>query len=329
MSVLVLALLCGAVVGVALGGLGGGGGVLAVPALVYLLGVTPADAGTTSLAIVTATSVTALVRHSGSGTIEWPTGLLFAATGVVPAIGASVLTHRIPQDVLTSAFAALAAVAAVVMLRGARAARPARPAAAPASGDAAGVVVSGVSWTGARTATAPRPAGGTILAERAEDGRPAVPDAPRRAAVGGCDVGDADPAPAREDERTAPMRGDGRLRTAAAGAGLGAVTGLLGVGGGFLVVPALVSVLRLPMRKAVCTSLVVILVNSVVSLSTRLAVGGDALDFAIFVPFVGAAVLGAWEGKRLAAGLSGAALQRTFAVLLLAVAAFMLVGVLA
>ncbi|MFE0460272.1 sulfite exporter TauE/SafE family protein [Kitasatospora sp. NPDC058965] len=262
MSVLILALLCGAVVGTALGALGGGGGVLAVPALVYLLGVRPADAGTTSLAIVTATSVTALVRHAGTGSVRWRTGALFAAAGVLPAIGASVLAHRIPQQVLTAGFAVLAAAAAAALLRATRA---------------------------ARRATADEGAG---------DGAPAA-------------AGD-----------------HGHLRTAAVGAGLGTVTGLLGVGGGFLVVPALVSVLRLPMRNAVGTSLVVILINSVVSLTTRLSVAGASLDLAVFGPFVGAAVLGAWDGKRLAARLSGAALQRAFAVVLLTVAAAMLADVL-
>ncbi|MFF0388240.1 sulfite exporter TauE/SafE family protein [Kitasatospora sp. NPDC004615] len=261
MSVLITALLCGAVVGVALGALGGGGGVLAVPALVYLLGVAPAEAGTTSLVIVIATSVTALARHAGAGTIEWRTGFLFAAAGVLPAIGASALAHRIPQAVLTAAFAVLAALAAAAMLRGTRTARRA-PSAEPA--DAAG-----------------------------RGGR------------------------------------GGHPGTLAAGAGLGAVTGLLGVGGGFLAVPALVSVLRLPMRKAAATSLVVILVNSVVSLATRLTVSGMSLNLAVFGPFVGAAVLGAWDGKRLAAKISGTALQRTFAAMLLAVSAAMLISAVA
>jgi uncharacterized membrane protein YfcA len=128
--------------------------------------------------------------------------------------------------------------------------------------------------------------------------------------------------------RTGGSGGTGYLRTVAAGAGLGAVTGLLGVGGGFLVVPALVSVLRLPMRRAVGTSLVVILINSVVSLTTRLTTGSMSLDLAVLGPFAGAAVLGAWDGKRLAAKLSGPALQRAFAVLLLAVSLFMLVDAL-
>ncbi|MFD4660655.1 sulfite exporter TauE/SafE family protein [Kitasatospora sp. NPDC058444] len=283
MSVLITALLCGAVVGVALGALGGGGGVLAVPALVYLLGLSPSDAGTTSLVIVTATSVTALVRHAGTGNVQWRTGALFAAAGVLPAIGASVLAHRIPQPVLTSAFAVLAAVAAAVMLRGTRAARG--------------------------TAT--------------EDGGGAGPSGPTMPATSGPTTS-ATSGPSATSVK--PAGRDGHLGTVAAGAGLGVVTGLLGVGGGFLAVPALVSVLRLPMRKAVGTSLVVIVINSVVSLATRLTVTEVSIDPAIFGPFVGAAVLGAWDGKRLAAKLSGAALQRAFAVVLLAVAAFMLIG---
>ncbi|MHB9755574.1 sulfite exporter TauE/SafE family protein [Streptomyces sp. BYX5S] len=265
MNVLILAVVCGAVVGLALGGLGGGGGVLAVPALVYLLGVSPADAGTTSLAVVTVTSATALARHAGTGTVRWRTGVLFAAVGVAPTVAASVLAHRVPQAVLTAAFAVLAAVAAVVMLRGTR-------------------VREGVT----RVVAATVPAGPTAPVD-------------------------------------APTRGPGPARTAGAGAGLGAVTGLLGVGGGFLAVPTLVSVLRLPMRAAVGTSLVVTLLNSLVSLTTRLTTHGLSVNPAVLGPFIGAAVLGAWDGKRLTAGLSSRTLRRAFAALLLGTAAFMLI----
>ncbi|MDV7220022.1 sulfite exporter TauE/SafE family protein, partial [Streptomyces prunicolor] len=113
-------------------------------------------------------------------------------------------------------------------------------------------------------------------------------------------------------------------RAAAAGAGLGAVTGVLGVGGGFLAVPALVSVLGLRMRNAVGTSLLVITVNSLAALTMR-AGTADGLDWAVLGPFAGAAILGAWDGKRLSAKVSGYILQRIFAVVLLAVAAFMLI----
>lgn len=49
-----------------------------------------------------------------------------------------------------------------------------------------------------------------------------------------------------------------------------------------------------------------------------------SLDWAVIGPFIGTAILGAWDGKRMAAKVSGPRLQRIFAVVLLAVAAFML-----
>ncbi|MFD8256955.1 TSUP family transporter, partial [Streptomyces werraensis] len=112
-------------------------------------------------------------------------------------------------------------------------------------------------------------------------------------------------------------------RAAGAGAGLGAVTGVLGVGGGFLAVPALVHGVGLRMREAVGTSLLVITVNALAALLLRVGTV-EGLDWAVVGPFTGAAVLGALDGRRLSVRLSGSALRRTFAVTLLAVAAVML-----
>ncbi|WP_406000233.1 sulfite exporter TauE/SafE family protein [Streptomyces sp. NBC_00829] len=243
MSVLLLALIAGAVIGLALGALGGGGSVLAVPALIYLLGFTPAAATTASLIIVTATSATALYAHATSGNVRWKTGALFAAAGMVPAITAATLAARLPEAVLTAAFAAIAALAALRMLK-----------------------------------------------------------------------------PPHPEQQPRPVR---PARAAGAGAGLGAVTGFLGVGGGFLAVPALVGVLGLRMRAAVGTSLLVITVNSLAALAAR-AGTSTPLHWAVIAPFTGAAILGAWDGKRLASKVSGPALQRIFAIVLLAVAALML-----
>ncbi|MEU5471883.1 TSUP family transporter, partial [Streptomyces lydicus] len=95
MSVLILALVAGAVVGLALGALGGGGSVLAVPALIYLLGFAPAAATTASLVIVTATSLTALYAHARAGNVRWKAGMLFAAAGLVPAaVAGAAAAHR-------------------------------------------------------------------------------------------------------------------------------------------------------------------------------------------------------------------------------------------
>ena len=71
MTAIVLALIAGAVVGLALGALGGGGSVLAVPALIYLLGFSPSAATTASLIIVAATSATALYAHAREGHVAW------------------------------------------------------------------------------------------------------------------------------------------------------------------------------------------------------------------------------------------------------------------
>ncbi|MGW5373624.1 TSUP family transporter, partial [Streptomyces sp. NPDC004011] len=120
MTALLLALVAGAVVGLALGGLGGGGSVLAVPALIYLLGLTPAEATTAALVIVTLTSVTALAGHARDGNVSWRTGLLFAAAGIVPAMIAGAAAGHLPQAVLTAAFSVVAALAALRMLRPAR-----------------------------------------------------------------------------------------------------------------------------------------------------------------------------------------------------------------
>ncbi|MER7832305.1 sulfite exporter TauE/SafE family protein [Streptomyces sp. NPDC095602] len=251
MSPLVLALLAGAAVGLALGALGGGGSVLAVPALVYLLDFTPAAATTAALIIVALTSSTALYAHARAGDVRWKAGALVAAAGLLPAAAAGAAASRLPQPLLTAAFAVVAASAAVTMLRPGRAAADA----AAADGAAAG--------------------------------------------------------------------GAGPARAVGAGAGLGALTGLLGVGGGFLAVPALVTVVGLGMRAAVGTSLLVISANAVASLATRGATTAG-IDWAVVGPFTAAAILGAWDGRRLAAKADGTLLRRAFAVALLAVAAFML-----
>ncbi|MGW2210639.1 sulfite exporter TauE/SafE family protein [Streptomyces sp. NPDC001781] len=245
MSTLILALVAGAVIGMALGALGGGGSVLTVPVLIYLLGFSPASATTASLIIVAATSATALYAHARDGNVAWKTGALFALAGIAPAFLAGTAAGHLPVAVLAGAFAVVAALAALRMLR------------------------------------------------------PAASAPPRRTRPG---------------------------TAAGAGAGLGAVTGFLGVGGGFLAVPALVGVLGLRMKQAVGTSLLVITVNSLAALTARTGAGGD-LRWEVIAPFTGAAILGAWDGKRLSVKITGRSLQRIFAYVLLAVAAWMLIDI--
>jgi len=106
------------------------------------------------------------------------------------------------------------------------------------------------------------------------------------------------------------------------GAAVGFLTGLFGVGGGFLIVPALVLLLGLPMTIAVGTSLVVVTVNSAAGFAAH--AGGAPIDYPLAATFTGAAVLGSVAAARVASRLPADRLRRWFARLVLAVAAFVI-----
>jgi uncharacterized membrane protein YfcA len=103
-----------------------------------------------------------------------------------------------------------------------------------------------------------------------------------------------------------------------AGTLIGFLTGLFGVGGGFVIVPALTLLVGLNMPEAIGTSLLVIAINSVSALSTRLATTG--IDWAVTIPFTIAAVAGVVSGKGLAMRLDPERSLRSFAAVLVAVA---------
>jgi uncharacterized membrane protein YfcA len=115
---------------------------------------------------------------------------------------------------------------------------------------------------------------------------------------------------------------DGRLavEVALAGTGVGFLTGLFGVGGGFVIVPALALLLRLGMPEAIGTSLLVIAINSATALATRLAT--TTIEWRVAVPFTIAAVLGVLYGKRVADRLEPERSLRWFAALLVCVAVY-------
>ena len=111
------------------------------------------------------------------------------------------------------------------------------------------------------------------------------------------------------------------LALAVAGAAIGAVTGLVGVGGGFLFVPALALVGGLEMRRAVGTSLVAIAANALAALAGQL--GHVELPLTLAAVLTSAGVTGALLGARLVHRLPERVLRRTFGVLVLAVAAWL------
>lgn len=112
------------------------------------------------------------------------------------------------------------------------------------------------------------------------------------------------------------------------GIGVGVLTGFVGVGGGFLIVPALVLLGGLPMRTAVATSLVIITMNSAVGFWTHLGVlsdNGHAVDWRTIGLFIGVGLAGSLGGGSLGRRLKQSSLQRGFAVFLVAMAGYILV----
>jgi uncharacterized membrane protein YfcA len=241
-----VSLALGTVIGLSLGLLGGGGSILTVPALVYVVGLPVADATGTSLAIVGVTALVGAARHLRAGRVDLRAALSFGAASMAGAVVGSILGRGIDPALLLALFALLMGAAGAAMLRPAR----------------------------------------------------------------------VDPAPPGHGARAV-------LQVALVGAAVGVVTGFFGVGGGFLIVPALVLVLGLPMRRAVGTSLVVIALASAAGLVTHLGVG--AIDLPVTLLFVAGGVAGIVLGTRWAGAVPEMALRRGFATLVFVLAVFLLV----
>lgn len=228
-------------IGMSLGLLGGGGAVFAIPVLVYGLGMEPAMAVGTSLAIVGATSLAAAVLHFRRGQVLLSVALPFGATGIAGAYLGSQATPLVPGTVL------LLSVAVLMVLIGAW-----------------------MLWGRGRTSH-------------------------------------ADLSGVRKDTPTSP-----RLwLSLSIGFGVGLLTGFLGVGGGFLIVPALVYLMGVSIRQAVGTSLAIIVMNSASGFVGHMGQGGvDLAAAAIFTAF---ALLGITAGLRLGSSISGRGLEKVFA----------------
>ncbi len=242
-----IAVVAGAVIGLSMGALGGGGSILAVPVLVYALYLDPQAATTASLIIVGVTAIVAAIGHARAGRVDWRAALAFGALGIPASIGGSLLNRAVDPQLLLLAFAALMLGAAAAMFRRSRAGEPA--------------------------ATTPSPAGVAQV-----------------------------------------------VRVVGVALVVGFLTGFLGVGGGFLIVPALVLAMGFGMPTAVGTSLVIISLTSLAAFVERLGHGAIAWD--VVLPFTAAAIVGALMGKRFSERVSAATLTRAFAVLLVLVAGY-------
>lgn len=239
----------GIVIGAALGLLGGGGSILAVPALVYGVGESVPQAVTTSLFVVGVSSGAGAWPRIRAGQVRWSVAAVFGVAGVGTAVAGTAVNREMSPRVLLVAFAALMVVVAVRMLVG-----EVQPRGACAAPD------GGVHW-----------------------------------------------------QRCLP-------KALAAGGAVGFLTGLFGVGGGFVIVPTLALVLGLEMPLAIGTSLVVIVVNSAAGLLAHAQ--RAAIDWPVALVFAGGALVAALLTGHVGARVDGARLRRWFAWLIVAVALF-------
>lgn len=265
---LLLAALAGALIGLSLGALGGGGSILAVPVLVYLLDQSPAQATTGSLVVVGVTAAIGAVAAGRAGNVLVWRGLAFGVVAIGGAAAGARASSLVSEDVLLASFAALMLVVGGVM-----------------------------AWRQLRSGDSDdsdRPA----RAERHTLDDPIITFSPEFACA-------------------CPRA----LKVLVSATVVGLLTGFLGVGGGFLVVPALLVALALPMQYAVGTSLVVISITSASALAVR-AGSGVAPDWAPVIVLTIASAAAAVIGARVAAKVSTDHLQRAFTVLVLGVAVY-------
>lgn len=190
---IVVAVLAGALIGLSLGTLGGGGSILAVPVLVYLLDQSAVQATTGSLIVVGVTSFLGTVTAYRAGNVLLGRGVVFGIVAIGGAVLGGQASTRIPPAVLMASFALLMLIVGGVMAW--RQLRHSRPATRPALDDPI------ITFTPTFACACPR-----------------------------------------------------ALKVLVTATLIGLLTGFLGVGGGFLVVPALLLALGLPIRYAAGTS---------------------------------------------------------------------------
>lgn len=113
-----LAVACGSLVGLTLGLIGGGGSILAVPLLVYVVGVDQPHIaiGTSALAVAVSAGAN-LVGHARRGTVKWPCALIFAATGILGALLGSTAGKAFDGEKLIALFGVIMIVVGIAMLR--------------------------------------------------------------------------------------------------------------------------------------------------------------------------------------------------------------------
>jgi uncharacterized protein len=249
-----LATAAGIIVGFVLGLLGGGGSIIAVPLLIYGVGISsPHMAIGTSAGVVSRSALANLVNHARQGAVKWPCAITFALSGIAGTWAGSSLALRVPGQNLLGLFGLLMIIVGALMLM-------------------------------------------------------------RKNAEGDPDV--------RLNLKTARNMLPWLVSS---GLAVGTLSGLFGIGGGFLIVPALMLATGMPIRNAIATSLVAITVFGASS-AAAYAWHGE-VDWRLAAFFVVGGVLGGlagtWSGTKLATHKS--TLNFIFALFVIATGCYVLV----
>ena len=250
-----IALAVGAVIGVLLGLLGGGGSILAVPALVYVLDLPVKQAIPMSLLVIGVASAVGALPKIKARHVQWRLAGILAAAGIPATFLGTAIGRHLPQSAVLIGFAIVMVVAGIRMLRD-----------NAETGTACEVGSSGINW-----------------------------------------------------RRCFP-------RSLAAGFFVGLLTGLFGVGGGFLIIPALVVMLGVEMPIAIGTSLLIIVANSVAGVIAH--IGDASIDWGITAAFVATAMVGSLIAGHLGTKVDTRRLQHWFAYLVFVVAGYVVVDTL-
>jgi uncharacterized membrane protein YfcA len=250
-----IALPLGLAVGFVLGLLGGGGSILAVPILLYVLGVAPKPAIAMSLAVVGSSAFIGFLAHWRQGTVALGVALPFGLCAMIGAFVTARLARFVPAHVQLALFALFAFTAAILMLRDA-----------------------------------------------------AKPDASELAALG-------------SDDGASSVQPRFSALLIPQAVAVGALTSLIGAGGGFVIVPALVLIAHVPVKPAVGSSLLIIALNA---LSGFIGYIGEVpIDWSLIAAFSLTAAIGALIGTRLIRLVPQRRIKQAFAILILVLGTYL------
>lgn len=243
-------------IGLSLGLIGGGGSILAVPILVYVLGLDAKNAIAMSLAIVGIVSLIGVIPHGQQGNVDLKTALSFTPPAMVGAfLGARFAALPFVTDTIQLVcFAVMMLVASYFMIR-----KPKE-----------------------------------TISNHVELSTP------------------------KKHKPRYPW-----LAITAEGLGVGILTGFVGVGGGFAIIPALVLLGGIPMKEAIGTSLLIITFKSATGFLGYL--NQVAIDWNLMFTFTTVAILGVIWGAYFSGKIHGEKLQQAFGYFLIAIATFILI----